>query len=166
MFLNITGGTKKERALVESLTVFSGYDLMTDATADKIEIDIELINNLYKTDGNLADVVYEDSNHRPKEFTIRVDKSYSLRRMLESIAHEMVHVAQIATGRWVELENTKITRFEGKEYKKLPNYWNRPWEIEAHGREVGLFLQWVEKEGLQKKPWAWDDMDKYKEAYE
>mgnify|MGYP001207091043 FL=1 len=166
MFLNITGGTKKERALVESLTVFSGYDLMTDATADKLEIDIELINNLYKTDGNLADVVYEDSNHRPKEFTIRVDKSYSLRRMLESIAHEMVHVAQFATGRWVELENTKITRFEGKEYKKLPNYWNRPWEIEAHGREVGLFLQWVEKEGLQKKPWAWDDMDKYKEAYE
>jgi len=166
MFLNITGGTKKERALVESLTVFSGYNLMTDATADKLEIDIELINNLYKTDGNLADVVYEDSNHRPKEFTIRVDKSYSLRRMLESIAHEMVHVAQFATGRWVELENTKTTRFEGKEYKKLPNYWDRPWEIEAHGREVGLFLQWVEKEGLQKKPWAWDDMDKYKEAYE
>lgn len=166
MFLNITGGTKKERALVESLAVFSGYYLMTDATADKLEIDIELISNLYKTDGNLADVVYEDSNHRPKEFTIRVDKSYSLRRMLESIAHEMVHVSQFATGRWVELETKKTTRFDGKEYTKLPNYWDRPWEIEAHGREVGLFLQWVEKEGLQKKPWAWDDMDKYKEAYE
>ena len=81
MFLNITGGTKKERALVESLTVFSGYYLMTDATADKLEIDIELINNLYKTEGNLADVVYEDSNHRPKEFTIRVDKSYSLQNV-------------------------------------------------------------------------------------
>ena len=108
MFLNITGGTKKERALVESLTVFSGYYLMTDATADKLEIDIELINNLYKTEGNLADVVYEDSNHRPKEFTIRVDKSYSLRRMLESIAHEMVHVSQFATGRWVELDRKSV----------------------------------------------------------
>ena len=48
----------------------------------------------------------------------------------------------------------------------MPKYWDRPWEIEAHGREVGLFLQWVDKEGLQKKPWTWDDLDKYKEAYE
>jgi hypothetical protein len=86
--------------------------------------------------------------------------------MLESVAHEMVHISQFATGRWVELENTKTTRFDGKEYKKMPKYWDRPWEIEAHGREVGLFLQWVDKEGLQKKPWTWDDLDKYKEAYE
>jgi hypothetical protein len=166
MFLNITGGTKKERALVESIAVFSGYYLMTDKTADKLEIDIELMGNLYKECGSLADVVYEDNNFRPKEYTLRVDKTFTLRRMLESIAHEMVHISQFATGRWVELENTKTTRFDGKEYKKMPKYWDRPWEIEAHGREVGLFLQWVDKEGLQKKPWTWDDLDKYKEAYE
>jgi len=154
MFLNITGGTKKERALVESLTVFSGYYLMTDATADKLEIDIELMGNLYKECGNLADVVYEDNNFRPKEYTLRVDKTFTLRRMLESVAHEMVHVSQFATGRWVELETTKTTRFDGKEYKKLPNYWDRPWEIEAHGRECGLFVRWCEENKLGKQKWT------------
>jgi len=166
MYLNIEGGTKKQRDLVESMAVFAGYKLMREKLADSIELDIELTRNLYKEDGNIGDVIWEDRNHRPKQYSMRVDSSVDLRRILETVAHEMVHVSQFATGRWVELYKTKKTRWEGKVLKKVPQYWDRPWEIEAHGREVGLFLQWVEENKLQNQAWTWDDLDKYKQAYE
>lgn len=166
MYLNIEGGTKKQRDLVESMAVFAGYKLMREKLADTIELDIELTRNLYKEDGNIGDVIWEDRNHRPKQYSMRVDSTGDLRRILETVAHEMVHVSQFATGRWVELYKTKQTRWEGKVLKKLPQYWDRPWEIEAHGREVGLFLQWVEANNLQNQSWTWVDIDKYKQAYE
>ena len=32
----------------------------------------------------------------------------------------------------------------------------RTWEIEAHGRELGLFIRWAEKNKLGKRAWARD----------
>ena len=166
MYLNIEGGTKKQRDLVESMAVFAAYKLMREKLADSIELDIELSRKLYKEDGNIGDVIWEDKNHRPKQYSMRIDNSVKMRRILETVAHEMVHVSQFATGRWVEMYKTKSTKWEGKILKKVPEYWDRPWEIEAHGREVGLFLQWVDTMGLGDQAWTWDDLDKYKQAYE
>lgn len=166
MFLSIEGGTKKQRRYAQSMALFAGYSLMRDRLAEKLHIDIELTPRLYKEDGNIGDVMWEDSNHRPKHYTMRIDTSVTLRRMLETIAHEMTHVSQFASGRWVELYRTQQTKWEGKILKKIPKYWDRPWEIEAHGRETGLFLQWVEKEKLENESWTWDDLDKYKQHYE
>ena len=44
----------------------------------------------------------------------------------------------------------------GKWLKKNPDYWDQPWEIEAHGREIGLFIRWAEKEGYSKRKWVKD----------
>jgi hypothetical protein len=166
MFLTITGGTKTQRMAVESIAQHSGAKLMSSRLYPKLEIDIQLTSKLFKEDGVIGDVIWEDRNHKPRWFTMRVDTGVSKRRMLETIAHEMVHIAQFATGRLVELDRTRYHRWEGKIYKKQLNYWDRPWEIEAHGRECGLFLQWVEENNLQNQAWTWDDLDKYKQAYE
>jgi|SRR5210317_1267362 len=166
MYLNIEGGTKKQRELVESMAIFCAYKLLREKLADTIELDIELNSKLYKEDGNIGDVIWEDKNYRPKQFSMRLDNTVKMRRILETVAHEMVHLSQFATGRWVEMYKTKNTKWQGKILKKVPEYWDRPWEIEAHGREVGLFLQWVEYMGLGDKAWTWDDLDKYKQAYE
>jgi hypothetical protein len=34
------------------------------------------------------------------------------------------------------------------------DYWDRPHEIEAHGRETGLFIRWCEQEGLGHMKWT------------
>ena len=34
------------------------------------------------------------------------------------------------------------------------NYWDAPWEIEAHGRESGLFIQYADKNELGKFNWT------------
>jgi len=93
MYLNIEGGTKKQRDLVESMAVFAAYKLMREKLADSIELDIELNRKLYKEDGNIGDVIWEDKNHRPKQYSMRIDNSVKMRRILETVAHEMVHVS-------------------------------------------------------------------------
>jgi hypothetical protein len=61
--------------------------------------------------------------------------------MLTTLAHELVHVKQ-----YVKKEMPKdIT--EG-------DYWDRPHEIEAHGRETGLFIRWCEQERLGHLKWT------------
>ena len=43
----------------------------------------------------------------------------------------------------------------GKTYNpKDVNYWDLPWEIEAHGREVGLFVRYCEENNLAKHKWT------------
>jgi hypothetical protein len=37
---------------------------------------------------------------------------------------------------------------------KKVSYWDLPWEIEAHGREVGLFVRYCEENKLGKYKWT------------
>ena len=34
------------------------------------------------------------------------------------------------------------------------NYWDPSWEIEAHGREIGLFVRYCEANNLSKYKWT------------
>jgi hypothetical protein len=62
-------------------------------------------------------------------------------KMLQCLAHEMVHVKQYAKG---ELSNELITaKWQGKTFKltnSMEDYFNWPWEIEAYGRDRSLYL--------------------------
>jgi len=37
---------------------------------------------------------------------------------------------------------------------KDTNYWDLPWEVEAHGKELGLFIRWAEDNKLGKYAWT------------
>ena len=95
---------------------------------------------------------------RPRTFEIEAHSKLRLRRLLETIAHEMVHVKQYARGELYESERQSKHRWQGKWFDKDPDYWDRPWEIEAIGRETGLFIQWAQKEKLSKKSWCRDEL--------
>ena len=49
---------------------------------------------------------------------------------------------------------TGVARWKSKKISLDTNYWDLPWEIEANGREVGLFIRWAEKEGYAKHKWT------------
>jgi len=86
-----------------------------------------------------------------RSFEIEVHRGLRLRTLLETVAHEMVHVKQFARR---ELHPSMDTWY-GKTYNpKKVSYWDLPWEIEAHGREVGLFIRWAEQEELGDKKWT------------
>ena len=141
MFIEVIGGSKSQKNHVEKMVAFCAKKLMP-----KMNLDITV--NLCKPTGAMGYCLEADNK---RTFELEVDKSQPLRALLETVAHEMVHVKQYARR---ELDPNKEV-WMGKTYNpKDINYWDLPWEIEAHGREVGLFVRYCEENNLAKHKWT------------
>tara|TARA_B110000503_G_C7149605_1_gene414550 strand:+ start:2479 stop:2877 length:399 start_codon:yes stop_codon:yes gene_type:complete len=128
--ITVNGGTHNQRKYAESMSVFvcQKFNITPD-----IEINFKRMTN----DSNYGYCCHLDEN----EYEIEIKRSLRMRDMLTTLAHELVHVKQYVKQEMPD----SIT--EG-------DYWDRPHEIEAHGRETGLFLRWCEKEKLSHHTWA------------
>ena len=123
----------------------------------KLFVNIVLISKLHEKDGVSGDCIWEDEScNRPREFTVRVNSSQSLQDILSTVAHEMVHVKQYARGELKDFSRTiKLCKWQGKTVDvDSIDYYDHPWEIEAHGRERGLFIRWFEQSQWKKCNWA------------
>jgi len=114
-----------------------------------IEVSVVGVDNLLFKEGIYAECDYcEPAAANPREFLIRIDNSMSNHIFLKTLMHEMVHVKQFAKG-----EFKQLTRFGKDVYRwqktqvdtSKMEYWDFPWEIEAHGREIGLLHQFCNK---------------------
>ena len=142
MLITVTGGKPNQRKYVESMVEFCIQKLMP--RMETLDITVKL-----KTPDGAMGYCLETDNKRT--FEIEIDRNQKLRPLLETVAHEMVHVKQFARR---ELHPSMDTWY-GKTYNpKKVSYWDLPWEIEAHGREVGLFVRWCEENDLGKYKWT------------
>ena len=142
MFITVTGGKPNQRKYVESMVEFCINTLMPRMKT--LDITVRLC-----TPKGAMGYCLELDNKR--EFDIEIDRTQPMRKMLETLAHEMVHVKQFAR-RELHPANDK---WYGKTYNpKKVDYWDLPWEIEAHGRETGLFIRWAEQTGTAKYAWT------------
>lgn len=80
----------------------------------------------------------------PRSFEINLDAHAGNRTTLITLAHEMVHVKQFARRELVEIKKDTVFKWYGERYEDDVVYWEQPWEIEAHGREIGLYVMWRE----------------------
>jgi len=114
-------------------------------------IDIKLVRNLTDKEGMEGSCIWDEweSKSTPRSYTIELDSSVSLRNILISLAHEFVHVKQWISGEMYEYEEPNKVRFMKKKVdtSKL-NYFDYPWEIEAFGRQLGLFVRMCEDDGI------------------
>lgn len=154
MIINTIGGNQQLRDLAKSIAEYCASKLFTKKLSDSLVLDIEFSRTLYKEDGLLGEIDFDDSNHRPKEFTITVDSTVSKRRIMETIAHEMVHLKQYAKGELVDMVRSGNTRWQKQDINSSTNYWDLPWEVEAHGKELGLFIRWAEHHNLADQDWT------------
>ena len=86
---------------------------------------------------------------------ITISPSLSVRGIMLAVIHETVHVKQYATG---ELRDTSsgFTYFRSKKYlEKDVAYYERPWEIDAFGREYGIFSEYVKQNADRLKGVRW-----------
>jgi len=142
MLITVTGGKPNQCKYVESMVEFCIQKLMP--RMETLDITVKL-----KTPKGAMGYCLETDNKRT--FEIEIDRNQKLRPLLETVAHEMVHVKQFARR---ELHPSTDTWY-GKTYNpKKVSYWDLPWEIEAHGREVGLFVRWCEENDLGKYKWT------------
>ena len=156
MFITVTGSGSKKREMAGDIAHWVAMHLMP-RLQNKLYVDIKLIANLTAKEKLSGDAIWEDDScNRPREFTVRVDSTQTLQDMLSTVAHEMVHVKQYARGELKDFSRTiKMCKWKGKtiDLDSL-DYYDHPWEIEAHGRERGLFIRWFEQSQWKKCNWA------------
>lgn len=91
---------------------------------------------------SVADV---NASNKPRSFLIEISPFIGAASILQTIAHEMVHMKQYLKE---ELnDNLSIWKGEKVDSDKI-DYWEQPWEVEAHGLEKGLFYKYCMKEEL------------------
>jgi len=86
-----------------------------------------------------------NTKNEPREFLIEIHPGIGAHNILETLAHEMVHVKQLV----YHETNDDLSIWRGKRINSdLLDYWHHPWEIEAHGREDGLLTKFAVEECL------------------
>jgi hypothetical protein len=102
----------------------------------------------------------------PNEFQLLINPVCRINKILLTTAHECVHIEQQASGR-LEMFGAGNARWQGTPYVKSRRvnyddfYWDCPWEIEAHGRELGLHRRFIENGGTDLKRLTRADIKKY-----
>jgi len=142
------GGTSMQKKLAKDIARYCAAKLMTTRLADTLTVTIHFVPDMGDLEGDCG---FEDYDApRPKEFTIRVgNEDKKISKQLRTICHEMVHVKQYAKGEMKQLwRPARYTKYQGEIYPDEMDYWDTPWEIEAFGRESGLYVRWVDDRGL------------------
>ena len=151
--IRVTGGSRSQKQHVIDMINFCTKKLMP-----RMHLDITVkLKDIGKDAYGYCLSDDEDSRpDRPRCFELEIQKKLPLRKLLETIAHEMVHVKQYARGELYQSGITGLHRWKGQWIKKDPDYWDCPWEWEAMGRETALFIQYAEAHGFGKKKWVKD----------
>jgi hypothetical protein len=75
--------------------------------------------------------------------------------------HEIVHVKQYAKGEMVQsMKHSTLTKFHSDWIDdEKTNYYDLPWEVEAHGREKGMLVRWMKQTNLltPEEKLEWED---------
>ncbi len=146
-------GTKNKKLIRElsEAAEFYANILLDPRMARCVELDIEIEKSL-EVEGMM---ISEDDKKNPRFFTIQLRNNKNDDDIFKTLAHEMVHLKQYAKNqlykKFVPAKNKKgetlQTSWEGNIWKPKRGehkYFDSPWEIEAYGREVGMFQRWLE----------------------
>jgi hypothetical protein len=123
--------------------VNSALDVLVSKRMKKtLSFEIEIKKDMFKERNVWGDMDVEDDEKSPKFYNITLNYSgvESFAKMLETLAHELVHVEQFATRRLRNLAKPFTVAYEKNHYDtlKMP-YYQRPWEIEAHELENSVY---------------------------
>lgn len=141
IYIEASGSNKKIRNETEKACSFFIQRLMP--RLKKLDITIELVRNLKEKDGIWGDCVWEDKNHFPRAFTIRLDSAVDYKDLIDTLAHECVHVRQYVRGELVDLarESRKV-KWRGKKVDWYASP-SEPWEDEPNKLSPELYREWI-----------------------
>jgi len=137
----VLGGTSKLRKSVLKAAVWMIYDQVGDRVAPNIELEITLVDGLVQNEAVYGDCFAADCMRsiRPRYFEIRIDDMLELPTLLETLAHEVVHLRQYAKDQLYEYRNGD-SRYAGKRYPK--DCEDVPWEEEASALEQHIYQKY------------------------
>ncbi len=133
-----------ERRFLCRAVRFFATSLMRPALIETLELQINFEKNL----PCLGEVTWMDKPNRTKKFKITIDLTMPEDAILATLAHEIVHVKQYATGQLRDyVDDISIVRWEGEYHEFDPNSTTSrffaPWEQEAYGLQYGLVESFI-----------------------
>jgi len=143
--------SKRLKHLMASAVEFYCSLLMTKRMCTSLEVYVVMKKKLEHNYSGFCSFV--DHYKGKRTFEIELAKGFSVRETLCSLAHEVVHLKQFATR---ELKDTMITanvsEWKGEKIDENKiDYWDLPFEIEAYGREKGLYSRFAISVGIDKE---------------
>lgn len=118
---------------------FYGKELLSKQLYKHIHIEIVLVSTI--SDLGNCSITYYNDWYKPREFEIQLKRKKSTKSMIQTLAHEMVHLKQFAKG---EL-NDNHTKWRGQNIdSESISYYDLPWEIEASSMEYILYAMYQE----------------------
>ena len=153
--------------LKAAMHAMCGYAINSLGISNRISNNLNLTIHMghHENEGE-AKVAKDANRYRPRDFKITLDHhrmekddyNRSLEdtewghRVLRTLAHELVHVKQYIRGELSWRDAGLLWHGKSFDPKNLLNYYELPYEIEAHGREYGLLVGFlVVWTGLEKK---------------
>lgn len=132
------------KPLVEKAVKFYAKELIPNTRIrnhcfTKVRFDAKITQYGYAT------IEEYNTRKQPREFLIEIHPGIGARYILETLAHEMVHIKQYINGE----TNETLSLWRGKKIDpdKI-DYWEHPWEVDAYGREMGLLTKFAVQEAL------------------
>ena len=92
-----------------------------------------------------ASIEEYNASKKAREFLIEIHPWIGAGSILETLAHEMVHIKQFAHGE----TNETLSKWKGIPIDSDSiDYYHHPWELEAYSLETGLWTKFAVKEEL------------------
>lgn len=123
-YIDVVGGNKTQRQIAENVVYEMIKKLMPRMRT--LVIRVELVD--IKSDA-VGFCMQGDTN---REFEIEIDKKITIKEMVTTICHEMVHVKQFARKEMDDGQQNGRARWKSKFIPMDTNYYDLPWEKEAY----------------------------------
>ena len=145
MHVSIIGAKDRELTNLLKLAADSFANNLISPQLKK-NIDIKVVLDPKLGAGGYCDAE-DDGLPLPRSFLIEIRKTKKKIHMFSVLAHEMVHLKQMATGemkdRYSHLKRKYVTVWRGDKYDDDVSYWDQPWEQEAYGLENSLVAKFL-----------------------
>jgi hypothetical protein len=143
MLITVSGAKDRHLTKLLKLAAQSFADKLLSPQLEKnITVKVIIKDNLDA--GGYCDFI-EEGLQNPRSFIIDIQRTRKKIHMFSVLAHEMVHLKQMAKGEMKDrYRKTKyVTVWRGETYEDDVLYWDQPWEIEAYGLENSLLAKFL-----------------------
>lgn len=136
----VRGKTQNRKEIKRASQFFCNR--LTGHLSNYIFLKIIIVDDLYEKHKEYGYISFLDKPIKTRIFNIKIAGDVSYKMLFCTLAHELVHVKQFARS---ELKCHKYPDmvYKNRLYKKDYNYWDLPFEKEAHQAEKYLYEEWL-----------------------
>ena len=118
--------------------------MLSRLVSKKLKKNLSIEISLRKIKGLNGQTEVADGRRIPRDFIVTVNPYLSRKSQLSTLAHELVHVKQFARGELISEMKGTVQKWKDEYIDHAEvDYFDLPWEIEAWGREHGLYMRYI-----------------------